>query len=299
MAEQILSLLLYLILILTAFWFISPQKKPRSHPAYHLACLLEDAPESSLKGQFYPLATPLATPIACTVPQVWRSIYRQSLAKPDVNYWQWRGMPENEQFCRELRELLRLNPARGYAKEILESLALGQDPFYHLYWDLKAIANGNFNTIGTNKLAEGRFARRDLRTHQQMRRDFRQWHLQACQQLGKERVKAVYRVCYGSDWSLIAQILYPSPRSLAVMIMESANPVWWRVLGITPFTTTSRIENNYKTLLCYWHPDRNSHPNATEITAHLNRAYDCYQGFQEMSSQDNAPLWTKIRRWIP
>jgi len=52
MAEQILSLLLYLILILTAFWFISPQKKPRSHPAYHLACLLEDAPESSLKGQF-------------------------------------------------------------------------------------------------------------------------------------------------------------------------------------------------------------------------------------------------------
>lgn len=78
MAEQILSLLLYLILILTAFWFISPQKKPRSHPAYHLACLLEDAPESSLKGQFYPLATPLSTPIACTVPQVWRSIYRQS-----------------------------------------------------------------------------------------------------------------------------------------------------------------------------------------------------------------------------
>jgi len=50
-----------------------------------------------------------------------------------------------------------------------------------------------------------------------------------------------------------------------------------------------------KTLLCYWHPDRNSHPNATEITAHLNRAYDCYQSFQEMSSQDNAPLWTKIR----
>jgi hypothetical protein len=34
--------------------------------------------------------------------------------------------------------------------------------------------------------------------------------------LGKERVKAVYRLCYGADWSLIAQILYPSPRSLAV-----------------------------------------------------------------------------------
>ena len=83
------------------------------------------------------------------------------------------------------------------------------------------------------------------------------------------------------------------------MIIESANPVWWRVLGITPFTTTSQIENNYKTLLCYWHPDRNSHPNATEITAHLNRAYDCYQSFQEMSSQDNAAFWTKIRRWIP
>lgn len=132
-----------------------------------------------------------------------------------------------------------------------------------------------------------------------MRRDFRQWHLQACEQLGKERVKAVYRLCYGADWSLIAQILYPSPRSLAVMIIESPNPVWWRVLGITPFSTTSRIENNYKTLLCYWHPDRNSHPNATEITAHLNRAYDCYQGFQEMSSEDNAPLWTKILRWIP
>jgi hypothetical protein len=120
-------------------------------------------------------------------------------------------MPENEQFCRELRELLRLNPARGYAKEILESLALGQDPFYHLYWDLKAIANGNFNTIGTNKLAEGRFARRDLRTHQQMRRDFRQWHLQACEQLGKERVKAVYRVCYGIPIAIPIPMRQKSP----------------------------------------------------------------------------------------
>jgi cbb3-type cytochrome oxidase subunit 3 len=69
MAEQILSLLLYLILILTTFWFISPQKKPRSHPAYHLACLLEDAPESSLKGQFYTLATPLATPTPVLFPR--------------------------------------------------------------------------------------------------------------------------------------------------------------------------------------------------------------------------------------
>ena len=85
MAEQILSLLLYLIVILTAFWFISPQKTPRSHPAYHLACLLEDAPESSLKGQFCPLATPLATPIACTVPQVWRSVYRTLLSTTSLS----------------------------------------------------------------------------------------------------------------------------------------------------------------------------------------------------------------------
>ena len=32
---------------------------------YHLACLLEDAPATSLKGQAYPLATPLMTPFAC------------------------------------------------------------------------------------------------------------------------------------------------------------------------------------------------------------------------------------------
>jgi hypothetical protein len=299
MTEQILSLLLYLILILTAFWFITPQKKPRSHPAYHLACLLEDAPESSLKGQFYSWATPLATPIACTVPQVWRSFYQQSLAKPDINYWQWGNQPENERVCRELGELFRLDSPRGYSQEILQSLPLAKDPFYHPWLDLKAIANGNYSTLATDKLAYGRFAQREFRTHRRMREEFRQWHLQACQKLGKERVKAVYRVCYGADWQLIAQILYPSPRSLAVMIMESPNPIWWRVLGITPFSTTGRIENNYKTLLRYWHPDRNSHPNATEVTAHLNRAYDCYQSFQEMSSQDNAPLWTKIRRWIP
>jgi hypothetical protein len=299
MTEQILSLLLYLILILTAFWFISPQKKPRSHPAYHIACLLEDAPESSLNGQSYPWATPLATPIACTVPQVWRGFYQQSLAKPDINYWQWRNQPENERVCRELSELFQLDSPRGYSQEILQSLAFAKDPFYHPWLDLKAIANGNYSTLATDKLAYGRFAQREFRIHRRMREEFRQWHLQACQKLGKERVKSVYRVCYGADWQLIAQILYPSPRSLAVMIMESSNPVWWRVLGITPFSTTGRIENNYKTLLRYWHPDRNSHPNATEVTAHLNRAYDCYQSFQQMSSQDNAPLWTKIRRWIP
>lgn len=299
MTEQILSFLLYLILILTAFWFITPQKHPRNHPAYHLTCLLEDAPESSLKGQFYPLATPFATPIACTVPQVWRSFYKNSLAKPDINYWQWRSQPENQQVCRELRELFRLNPACGYSQEILQSLALAKDPFYHPWLDLRALSSGNNKAIVTDKLAQGRFAEREFRIHQRMREEFKQWHLQACQRLGKERIKAIYSVCYGANWQLIAQILYPSPRSLAVMIVDSANPLWWRILGITPFSTTARIENNYKTLLRYWHPDRNSHPNATEITAHLNRAYDCYQRFQEMNSQDKTPLWAKIRLWVP
>lgn len=298
MADRLLSILLYVFLILTAFWLITPRKHPRRHPAYHLACLLEDAPESALTGQFYPLATPLATPIACIVPRGWRDYYRNSLARVDIDYWRWRDKPEVEGVCPELNWLLSLPPATGHVKEILETLAGGQDPFYHPYLDPRAIERGNNLAALADRVDKGRFADRDFRTHRQARDEFRQWHLQACQRLGKERLKAVYRVCYGASWEFIATILYPSDRSLAVLLVGESSPDWWKILGITPLTPDSRVETTYKTLLRYWHPDRNSHPNATEITARLNHAYECYQSARSRSTLDKAPLWLKIRSWM-
>jgi hypothetical protein len=294
-ADRFLSILLYVFLVVTAFWFITPRNQPRHHPAYHLACLLEDAPESVLTGQAYELATPLATPIACIVKRSWRDFYRRSLARPNIDYWLWRDKPESDRVCGELNGLLGLPPASGYVKEILETLATQRDPFYHPALDPRAIDQGNYLT---DKSAQGKFADRDFRSHQRMRDEFRQWHLQTCQRLGKDRLKAVYRVCYGVNWEFIARILYPSKRYLAILIIADSSPDWWQVLGITPFTSTARVEKTYKTLLRYWHPDRNPHPNATEITAHLNRAYECYQICQEQNRLDNAPLWRKIRSWM-
>jgi hypothetical protein len=297
-ADRLFSLLLYLFLILVAFWLITPRKHPRRHPAYHLACLLEDAPESALTGQYYELATPFATPIACIVPQTWRAYYRTSLARPDIDYWQWRDQPESDRVCLELNWLFSLPKPQDSVREILATLASKQDPFYHPYLDLQAIARGNNLAELQDRVGKGRFADRDFRYNRRSRDEFRQWHLQACERLGKDRLKAVYRVCYGASWEFIAGILYPSKRSLAVLIITEASPDWWRVLAIVPFSTAHRVEHTYKTLLRYWHPDRNPHPNATEITAHLNHAYECYRLCLEQNRLDNAPLWWKIRAWM-
>ncbi len=101
----------------------------RNYPCYHLVCLLEDAPETALKGQFYELATPLMTPLACIVPENWHKFYQENLGKTGINYWEWRDKPESNNVCKELSLLLQLPVPNNYAREVLECLADGKNPF--------------------------------------------------------------------------------------------------------------------------------------------------------------------------
>ncbi|WP_245602723.1 J domain-containing protein [Gloeothece verrucosa] len=261
--------------------------------SYHLACLLEDAPPSSLRGQFYPLATPLMTPLACIVPRTWQDFYRQNLGQPGVNYWEWRDKPESKNVCQELTLLLDLTEPKGYARDFLEILAAGKNPLASFYQE--TLKN------------KGKFDQQDFQVQKQIYVAFKQWHELAQQQIGLAALQRVYRVCYGASWSLIEEIFAEKTFLIFSQYLIDQSAPWWKVLGVPPRSNFSQVEQAYKSLVRTWHPDLNQHPLATDVTARINVAYEQYQALYEKSKpvtvsnnnfQKNPKLWVKIREWI-
>ena len=209
-----------------------------SYPCYHLACLWEDAPAASLKGQSYPLATPLMTPLACILKQTWQIYYWQNLRQPGISYWQWRDKPEAKNICQELSLLLDLPQPKPQAEEILQSLAEGK----YIFWE-----------------KEKRLA-------------LESWQSQVQKSIGKSPLEAIYRVCYGTTWQNVQQILHP----LETTLLDTQTP-WWKILGVKKSANPSQVEIAYKQLIKTWHPDLNSHPQATQMTSIINVAYSEYK----------------------
>ncbi|NJK46905.1 hypothetical protein HC931_00605 [Candidatus Gracilibacteria bacterium] len=68
-----------------------------------IACLLEDAPQTVFKGQTCELATPLMTTLACIVTPTWQAFYTKQLGKPKINYWEWKIYPNPITFVESYR----------------------------------------------------------------------------------------------------------------------------------------------------------------------------------------------------
>jgi hypothetical protein len=289
--DLLLSFLLFLGIYGFAAWlFYVPQSSRHHFSSFKtkpleivaispLACLLEDAPATALKGQFYPFATPLMTPLACLledapatalkgqfyplsciVTQMWREYYRNNLGKPGINYWQWQNFPEVDCVCPELSLLLKIPQPQGHAQAILENLAQQQ----------------NHPII--------------LKTQQRLA--WQQWHDQALKIIDKQTFAEIYRICYQTSWTIVQNQLDP----LHNIIAEELQP-WWKILGVTSSANFFQVETAYKKLIRKWHPDLNQNPNATQITAHLNLAYEQYQNLQSLKIT-NQNLFTKIRQWV-
>ncbi len=225
-----------------------------------ILCQLEDIPEEYLTGQFYNFATPLMTPFACIVTQTWQKFYRQNLKQLGINYWEWKDKPEVENICEELYLLLKLPDPEGYAQQVLESIARNNNPFLT-------------NFSGLNPMLQLK-----------MRLAFKNWHDQATELIGINKLKLIYQICYGTKWTLIPQIINIREED---KISEDMIP-WWQVLGVSPIATEKQVEMAYKILIKTWHPDLNSHPQATEITAQINVAYRDYKLlFEAQSFQDS------------
>ena len=220
-----------------------------------LACLLEDAPSTSLKGQSYQLAIPLMTPLACIVTRTWHNFYRQNLGLGSINYWQWKDKPESRNICQELSLLLDLPEAKGYAKDVLESLVKHKDKFAH----------------------------QDFRVQTQMRVAFKEWHDTALGLIGKDSLKAIYKVCYGTEWEICQKLI---SKELNEAISDESE-AWWKVLGVNPKANPSQIEAAYKKRIRLWHPDINKNPHATQMTSRINVAYEQYKSIHRSSCVEN------------
>jgi hypothetical protein len=272
---MLLNIFLFSIFFLTTCVIISRNRKisclleeaPESSlkgQTYHLAtpilCLLEDIPESYLTGQSYHLATPLMTPFACICSQTWQNFYRRYLRQLGINYWAWKDKPEIENISPELSLLLELPQPEGYAQQVLESIARNNNPFLTNFSDL-------------NPALKAR-----------MRLAFKKWHDQAVGLIGINKLKLIYEICYGTRWTLVRKIINIREEE---KISEDTIP-WWQVLDVSPSANRKQVEMAYKRLIKKWHPDLNPDPQATEITAQINVAYMEYKLiFESQTLQDS------------
>jgi DnaJ domain len=267
-----------------------------------IACLLEDAPQTVFKGQTCELATPLMTTLACIVTPTWQAFYTKQLGKPKINYWEWKNLPESDNVCRELSLLLTLPAPKGYTKQVLEALAESKNLFFKPLRNTKAI--GNLLIDFADSIRDGKFAKLDWRMQVAMRRAFKQWHELVSQQIGIEALSAIYRVCYGTSSEKIQQIIHEERSILEDFIADNSTP-WWKVLGVSSSADALQVEKAYKTLIRLWHPDLNKHPYATQVTSRINVAYAHYQSLdrissttEQMSIENHSNLLNKIREWL-
>jgi hypothetical protein len=266
------------------------------------ACPLEDASPTSLKGQAYELATPLMTPFACVVGQTWREFYLQQLNKPGINYWQWKKDIESNNVCQALSLLLTLPEPQGYAKDVLEVLGARKYPFLNLNLNSKNL--GNIWTALSDFMDDGKFAKLDWCVQVKMRQSFKQWHDSASEKVGVKALEAIYRICYGTSWETIQQIVSQDNVALEDFFTNESFS-WWQVLGVSDSANATEVEKAYKKLIRLWHPDLNRHPYATQITSQINIAYDRYRAShpivpltESISSKNNPYFWKKIREWL-
>jgi hypothetical protein len=225
-----------------------------------LACILEDIPEKYLRGQAYELAYPLMTSLACIVTKTWHQFYQENLAKVGINYWEWRDKPESRNVNIWLTQLLDLPQPKGFAKEILESLAISRYSCFHP--------------------TKGIFRDRDLNIQNKMRWSFEAWHNFALKKLGKNSLRNIYRVCYQTPWSTIEKILTPIAQQEFQPKVKTPQ-LWWQVLEVSANATPLEVELAYKKLIKMWHPDLNRDPQATEMTSRINVAYQEYKNIQQ------------------
>ncbi len=280
--------LIWGLMFIGVSWILSTAKRHQSSPpvlrGQHkpIACLLEDIPRHYLTGQYYPLTTPLLTPLTCGLEDAphnalngqsyplatplasvwemgWFYFYGQRLGQPGFNYWQWVNYPLCEQFSPELTNLLQLKEPSTLVKGVLESLA----EEYHTFWQWETLCA------------------------------FRTWHQQSVAILGLTSLQKIYHRCYGMPWEKVQLILWDNSLVVDPIMLDPASS-WWKVLGITAFSSPSKVEQAYRNLLRSWHPDRTQHPLSHQITARINRAYEEYQ----LRRQRNAERLESMGKWL-
>jgi hypothetical protein len=197
--------------------------------------------QNLLRGQ----TCPLATPIACIVTSTWLHFYRQNLAKPGIDYWEWANFPESNHVCPELSALLTLPPPKAEVKSIL--FLLPQQP-------LQPFTEGDFWQQIHNHML------------------FSDWHQASCTILGQTSLKNVYAVCFNVSWQTITEIL-----NLQQKIS------WWQVLNVSVSAEMVEVETAYKQLIRYWHPDLNPSPYAHQFATMINLAYEEYNTLPQVS----------------
>lgn len=190
--------------------------------------------------------------------EYWHTKYTELLAKPKINYWGWLGNPESKDICPELSQLLELPAALPHARMVLECLAEGKDPFY------TPETNGTYLSFA-EFLSKGDLANYSPEMKKLYRQAFTKWHLNSLATLGQERLAAIYKVVYKTNWDLIESIV------------STMSGEWWEVLAVSPLASSKEVKSAYRRMAAVWHPDLNSSPKAAEYMIKINQAFEQYE----------------------
>lgn len=184
----------------------------------------------------------------------WVEEYQNSLATSYAKPWEWAN-PEKHEVCPELTDYYQLPKPPSGVKIVLSVLHLNENPFYIKKPD------PNVLTIGK---AGGKFKYWKKENRESTLNDFTQWHNESLDILGEERLAAIYKRVFGSDWGVIEEIL-------------NGEGEWWRVLRVSPTAPHETVKKAYKTLCKQWHPDLNQSPEAHTNMQKINEAFDNYE----------------------
>jgi hypothetical protein len=200
----------------------------------------------------------------------WDAYYKNNLAKPDIDFWSWRGNPEINNIP-ELVELFSLPEPNSYAKKVLLKLPLKIDPFFKMNINNKLEELFKGSSQGYFAQFEGLWEQRKIYYN-----EWRKWHEHACHFLGQERLNEVYFKVFGVTPEFVE---YVGDYIRKEQTAKRANePVtikmhWSQVLGISRHADPAEVKKAYRNLCKQYHPDVNKSPEAEELMKRVNNAY--------------------------
>jgi hypothetical protein len=227
----------------------------------------------------------------------WFKFYSENMGKSGVNYWDWVGNPELDEFSPELSNLLQLSRPEGDLLSLLHVLRWEKD----LFRGSGSYINGQWvlDLFTLTGEAVGQFGMWEPKRKDELISNFRAWHTKGVKKLGLTMMKQIYMVCFSANWEFVNKIL-SSPSYVQLQQEKErqererawkstqdryrgqrASTNWASVLGVAVTATKEQVKKAYRDLCKQYHPDVCA--GGEEKMKEINNAYAEWEKYYQVA----------------